>query len=239
MSEERFPDDGSPHSRDGGSTGSGTTHDGHARTQRLPTVQQPVPPGSDRQSGAACAASRDVGRARRFWSARRVPAAIVALVLLAASGFLLYDVVSVRAGQPGMHWRRWLAHKLSTVHLDNTWVMASTAAIAAIGLWLVVMALTPGLRHLLPMQRPCADIRAGLDRSAAGLILRDRAMEVPGVQSAKLSVGRRRAKARAVSHFRDLDDVSKELHTTLDQELRQLGLARQPKVSVRAKRAKK
>ncbi|AKH82468.1 membrane protein [Streptomyces sp. CNQ-509] len=178
-------------------------------------------------------------RARRFWSARRVPAGIVALVVLVASGFLLYDVVSVRAGRPGMYWRRWLAHKLSTVHLDNTWVLASSAAIAAIGLWLLVMALTPGLRHLLPMRRPSADIRAGLDRSAAGLILRDRAMEVPGVQSAKLSVGRRRAKARAVSHFRDLDDVRDELRTTLDQELRHLGLARRPTVSVRAKRAKK
>lgn len=181
----------------------------------------------------------DAGPARRFWSARRVPAGIVALIVLVASGFLLYDVVSVRAGRQGMQWRRWLAHKLSTVHLDNTWVLASTAAITAIGLWLLVTALTPGLRNLLPMQRPCGDIRAGLERSAAALILRDRAMEISGVQSAKLSVGRRRVKAHAVSHFRDLDDVREELHTTLDQELRQLALARQPKLSVHAKRAKR
>ncbi|MFF0727359.1 DUF6286 domain-containing protein [Streptomyces sp. NPDC004134] len=181
----------------------------------------------------------DAGRARRFWSARRVPASVVALIVLVASGFLLYDVVSVRAGRPGMHWRRWLAHKLSTVHLDNTWVLASTAALTAIGLWLVVTAVTPGLRRLLPIQRPCGDIRAGLERSAAALILRDRAMEISGVQSAKLSVGRRRVKAHAISHFRNLDDVREELRTTLDQELRGLALARRPKLSVHATRAKR
>lgn len=192
-------------------------------------------PGSGLGNGAAM----DAGRAGRFWSARRVPAAVVALIVLVASGFLLYDVVSVRAGQPGAHWRRWLAHKLSTVHLDNTWVLASTAAITAIGLWLLVTAVTPGLRHLLPMRRPCGDIRAGLERSAAALILRDRAMEISGIQSAKLSVGRRRVKAHAVSHFRDLDDVREELHSTLDHELRRLALAHQPKLSVHAKRAKR
>lgn len=238
MNEERLPGDEPPRGHPSGKPGSGGTRDDPARTQRLPTPDQSVPPRAGERADATSSTPAGARRARRFWSARRVPASIVALVVLAASGVLLYDVTSVRAGQPGMYWRRWLAHKLSTVHLDNTWVLASTAALAAIGLWLLVMALAPGLPGLLPMQRPCADIRAGLDRSAAALILRDRAMEVPGVQSAKLRVGRRRAKARAVSHFRNLDDVRKELHTTLDQELRRLALARRPKLSVRAKRAK-
>lgn len=204
--------------------------------QRAAGHVSPEPPGSATPSdGPVYTASQESGRVRRFWAARRVPAGIVALIVLGASGLLLYDVVSVRADEPAMHWRRWLAHKLATVHLDNTWVLASTAAIAAIGLWLLVLALTPGLRRLLPMQRPCDDIRGGLERSAAALILRDRAMEVSGVQAAKVSVSRRKIKARAVSHFGDLDDVHRELRTALHQALGQLALARQPKLIVRAK----
>lgn len=190
-------------------------------------------------SGGSGGGSRRAGRARRFWSARRVPAAVVALIVLVTSGFLLYDVVSVRAGRPAMAWRRWLADKLATVPLDDTWMLAVCAAIAAVGIWLFFLALTPGLRGVLPMRRPSPDIRPALDRSAAALILRDRAMEVSGIQSARVSVGRRRTTTRAVSHFRDLDEVRQDLRAALEQALRQLALARRPTLSVRVKRPKK
>lgn len=118
-------------------------------------------------------------------------------------------------------------------------MLATCAAMAAIGIWLLILALTPRLRGLLPMRRPSTDIRPALDRSAAALILRDRAMEVSGIQSARVSVGRRRTTTRAVSHFRDLDEVRQDLHTASEQALRQLALARRPGLSVRVKRPKK
>ena len=45
------------------------------------------------------------GRAGRFWSARRIPAALVALVVLGGAGLLLYDIAAVRTGHRAGQWR--------------------------------------------------------------------------------------------------------------------------------------
>lgn len=207
-------------------------------TRRLPTLDKEAAPADPPRPGAAQRAPAH-GRAGRFWSSRRIPAAIVALVLLAAAGLLLYDVAAVRAGRPAMAWRKRLAGELATRHLDDPWVLGAAAAAVLIGLWLILLALTPGLRGLLPMRRTAPDVRAGLDRKAAALVLRDRAMEVPGVRSVQLSVRRRKAKARTVSHFRELDEVRTDLRAALGEGLQQLGLARRMGLSVRVRRPKK
>lgn len=176
------------------------------------------------------------GRARRFWSARRVPAGIVALPLLFLAGVFLYDVVAVRAGRSALGWRRELARELADRPLDDTWVLVGAGVAAALGLWLLVLALTPGLRKELPMRRTHADVRAGLHRHAATTVLRDRAMEVAGVRSARVRMRRRKARVRAQAHFRELDDVRADLSGVLDDAVRGLGLARPPAVAVRVKR---
>ncbi|GAA3239586.1 DUF6286 domain-containing protein [Streptomyces sp. XM83C] len=176
------------------------------------------------------------GRAGRFWSARRVPAGIVALLLLAAAGLFLYDIVAVRADRPAMGWRRTLARELAERPLDDPWVLAGAGIAAALGLWLLLLAVTPGLRRVLPMRRTHPDVRAGLHRDAAAQVLRDRAMEVAGVQTARVRVGRARADVRAVSHFRDLDDVHTDLDRVLADAVRGLGLARPPRLAVHVRR---
>ncbi|MDJ0346771.1 DUF6286 domain-containing protein [Streptomyces sp. H10-C2] len=192
----------------------------------------------------ATAVDGDGRPVHRFWSARRVAAGIVALLAAAATGLLLYDVAAVRADRPAMRWRRRLADELATRHLDDTWMIAGAAVAMAIGLWLIALAATPGLRSLLPMRPPTGDpgaahIRAGLGRSAAALVLRDRAMEVPGVQSVRVDVSRRQVNAQARAHFRDIDEVRADLDAALTDGVRQLGLARQPVLFVHVRRPKK
>ncbi|MFK8908194.1 DUF6286 domain-containing protein [Streptomyces sp. YS-3] len=177
------------------------------------------------------------GRAGRFWSARRVPATLVALVVLAVSGLLLYDIAAVRADRPAMRWRRELAHWLARHTVDDVVVLIGAGVAVVLGLWLVVLALTPGLRDVLPMRRTSSGVRAGLDRSAAALVLRDRAMEVPGVQSVRVRTGRAKVAVRAVSHFRELDDVRADLDAALGAGIKELGLAGQPGLSVHVGRA--
>lgn len=216
-----------------------------ADTRRLPTLDK-AEETTDPADGAgrsgpdeATTDTDDDGRGGRFWSARRVPAAVVALLLLAAAGLLLYDVAAVRAHHSSMAWRRRLAHDLATRPLDSPWVLGAAALAVVLGIWLFVLAVTPGLRQVLPMRRSVPDVRAGLDRAAAALVLRDRAMEVAGVQSVRMKVGRRKAKARAVSHFRELDEVRADLDVSLGEGLRQLGLARRLGLTVRVRRPKK
>ncbi|MER5974041.1 DUF6286 domain-containing protein [Streptomyces sp. NPDC002055] len=186
----------------------------------------------------------DAGRNKRFWSARRVPAGVVALLAVAGVALTLYDVVAVRAGRSAMAWRRELADQLAERPLDNSWMIGGAAVAMAVGVWLLVLALTPGLRALLPMRRPAGvpgaeHVRAGLYRNAAALVLRDRVMEVPGVQSVRAAVGRRRITIRARAHFRELDEVRKDVDAATADGLRELGLARRPALSVHVRRAAK
>ncbi|WP_060885220.1 DUF6286 domain-containing protein [Streptomyces caniscabiei] len=186
----------------------------------------PAPEGEKGESGGE----------RRFWSARRVPAAVLAVLLLAGAGLLLYDVVAVRADRPAMAWRRSLARELAERPLDDIWVLVGAAVAVLVGLWLLVLAATPGLRDVLPMRRVHPHVRAGLHRDAAALALRDRAMEVSGVRSVRVRAGRKRVDVRAVSHFRELDDVRADLDVTLADGIRGLGLARPPALSVHVRR---
>lgn len=211
-------------------------------TQRLPVLDQQETEngdGADESPDAAGppAGPEDEGEPEgRFWSARRVPAGIVALLLLGLTGLFLYDIVSVRAGRPGMYWRRELAEQLAERPLDDTWVLVGAGVTAVLGLWLLILAVTPGLRGVLPMRRTHTGVRAGLHRDAAATAVRDRAMEVAGVQAARVRVRRRRADVRAVSHFRELDDVHTELDDVLADAVRGLGLSRPPSLSVRVRR---
>ncbi|MFD9395168.1 DUF6286 domain-containing protein [Streptomyces sp. NPDC060000] len=212
----------------------------------LPSESAEAAPSADGTPGTGATAAIDGSdrSARRFWSVRRIPAALVALLSAAAVGLLLYDVVSVRTDRSAMRWRRRLAEELATRPLDDIWMIVGAAVAMALGLWLFLLAVTPGLRKLLPMRQPTGtpgtgEVRAGLDRRAAALVLRDRAMQVPGVQSAQVDVGRRKVNARARAHFRDLQEVRADLDAALGEAVTFLGLARQPTLTVRVRRPKK
>ncbi|MFI8422507.1 DUF6286 domain-containing protein [Streptomyces sp. NPDC085479] len=209
----------------------------------------PGQPGAPQETGES---AEDVGgvpvlagsgaeteRVRRFWSVRRIPAALLAAVVLGGAGLLLYDVAAVRADHSAMSWRRELADALATRPLDSATTLAAAAAAVLLGVWLLVLASTPGLRAVLPMRRAHPDVRAGLDREAAALALRDRAMEVSGVQSVKVTVGRAKVAVRAVSHFRPLDDVRADVESVLADGVEELGLARPPALTIRVARPPK
>ncbi|MET9505729.1 DUF6286 domain-containing protein [Streptomyces sp. NPDC006259] len=203
-------------------------------TRRLPVLERAVE--ADVPAPEPGSESVPAPSSGRFWSARRVPAAVVALLLAALAGVLLYDIAAVRADRPALHVRRELARQLARRPVDDTWVLVGAGVAAALGLWLILLAVTPGLRDVLPMRRPHPDVRAGLHRGAVGLVLRDRAVEVAGVQSVHVRSGRRRADVRAVAHFRDLDEVRADLDEVLGDAVRGLGLARPPRLSVHVRR---
>ncbi|MET7388863.1 DUF6286 domain-containing protein [Streptomyces sp. NPDC005385] len=215
---------------------------GSENTRKLPVLEKADDTGALGQSASAAAyepletLDGEDGRQGRFWSARRVPACILAVLLFVIAGFFLYDVAAVRAGHSALELRKWFARQLAERPLDDTAVLVGAGIAAALGLWLILLAATPGLRDVLPMRRTHRDVRAGLHRRAAAMALRDRAMEVAGVQSVRVRVKRRKVDVRAVSHFRELDDVRADLDTTLTDGIQGLGLSRSPGLSVRVAR---
>ncbi|MGK5446153.1 DUF6286 domain-containing protein [Streptomyces radiopugnans] len=208
----------------------------------------PAPPDSDEGSSEADrrpdggSGGGGGGSTRRFWSARRIPAAIVALVLTVAAAVLLYEAVAASTGEPPSAWRREITADLATRPLDDPWAIAGAALAVLLGLWLVVLAVTPGLRGLLPMRGGASEgvrVRAGLERSAAEAALHDRLLDVPGVRSVRVKAGRHRIRVRARAHFRSLDEVRGDLDRALDDGVGQLGLARRMRRSARVRRPTK
>ncbi|MFD4569003.1 DUF6286 domain-containing protein [Streptomyces sp. NPDC058467] len=176
-------------------------------------------------------------RSPRLWSARRIPAALVALVTLCAAGVLLYDVIAVRAGRRAGAWRTRLADEMATRPVDDLWLLIGGAVAVVLGLWLLILALTPGLRRLIPLRAPdgYAEMGAWLNRRGAELVLRDAALRVPGVSRARVRVGRRRVTARADVRFRDPATVRDDLTQALRNQCRQLALAHTPRLAVRTR----
>ncbi|MER5515308.1 DUF6286 domain-containing protein [Streptomyces sp. NPDC002763] len=197
----------------------------------------PGPPAQDASPPGLTAGGRGTGhRSHRPWSARRLPAALVASLVLVAAGAALVDVVAVRAGRPAAAWRRHLADELATRPVDDVWMLTGAAVAAAAGVWLIVLALTPGLRHWLPLRSPAPGLRAALDRDGAADLIRDAAMRVPGVRKARVRVRRHRVKARADIRFREPRQVKDDLTAVLGDECDQLALARPPRIVVRVRR---
>ncbi|MFD7539921.1 DUF6286 domain-containing protein [Streptomyces sp. NPDC059819] len=173
---------------------------------------------------------------RRLCSPRRIPAALTALVITAATGTLLFDIARVRAGREAAAWRSRLAHELATRPLDDIWMLTGAALTAALGLWLIILALTPGLRHQLPLNtRGHNPVRAVLDRDAAALLLRDAALRVPGVSRARIRVRRHRITAHADIRFRDLGEAKTELAEALREQRDQLTLVHPPRITLRVR----
>jgi hypothetical protein len=206
-----------------------------------PVTSAGRPPASTPPGNRAADTDRNSTRqgraAPRWWSERRVPAAITALVILVACAFMLFDVVRVRTGHTAAAWRKTLAHELATRPIDDTWVVTGAAISAALGLWLIILALTPGRRHLLPMVAPDSPEapQATLDRDGAALLLRNAALRVPGVSHADVRVRRRRIKVRAQVSFRDMEIVRPELSAALAIQREALALARVPRLTVRVR----
>ncbi|MFE7233641.1 DUF6286 domain-containing protein [Streptomyces sp. NPDC001231] len=197
---------------------------------------EPGPPEHHTPPPNPAAGERDRGhRTHRPWSARRIPAALVASVILVAAVAALVDVVAVRAGRPAAAWRRHLTDALATRPVDDVWMLTGAAVAAAVGVWLIVLALTPGLRHWLPLRSPAPGLRAFLDRDGTAALLRDAAMRVAGVSKARIRVRRHRVKARADVRFRDPQQVKDDLTAVLDEERDRHALARPPRIVVRVR----
>ena len=198
-------------------------------TRRLPTLDKtPDATGRDdagRRPDTAATSTADDDRAGRFWSARRVPAARRRAAAAGRRGpaALRRGRGARRPPRDGLAppARRRTGHP----HLDDPWVLGAAAVAVVLGLWLIVLAVTPGLRAAAADAAAMAAGRPGragpLGRRAGAARPRHggrRACSPCGVK-----VSRRKAKAHAVSHFRELDEVRADLDAALGEGLRQLG----------------
>ncbi|WP_434597564.1 DUF6286 domain-containing protein [Streptomyces sp. A5-4] len=173
---------------------------------------------------------------RRAWSARRLPAALLALAGAALCGALLFDALT-SGGDTAVRLQEGVLDRLADTGYTGARVTAAGACVALLGVWLIVVAVAPGARRRLPMATGSPDVRADLDRGGAQRLLRDAALDVPGVTAARVRVRRgMRVGARVTVAFGDPADVRTAATARLDAALLGLGSTRPGRLRVRVVR---
>ncbi|MCJ0872660.1 DUF6286 domain-containing protein [Streptomyces sp. AP-93] len=173
----------------------------------------------------------------RRWSVRRLPVAAVAVLVLAGAGRLLWDRAATQQfGDRGAPWRRPMPGGIIGSGPDGLPPWAAVV-LAAAGLWMITMALTPGHRRDLALTAPGPAVRAVISRRSAGRLVRA-ALEtqVPGMRGVRVRVRRRRLRVRVELAYADqpLKPELRELVTqAVTTAVRDLGPARAPRVQLR------
>ncbi|MGW3085271.1 DUF6286 domain-containing Asp23/Gls24 family envelope stress response protein [Streptomyces sp. NPDC001108] len=166
------------------------------------SLAPPLAPPSPAPQGDEARTSRRTSR--RWWSQRRVPAAVLTALTATACGALALDTVRVhttpRAAAP---WRARAVDWLSGHGTGDPAVVAVGALAALLGVGLIVLAVTPGRRHQSTVRPPAARVEAAVDRSALRSLVRDTVADVAGIGSVRVRVRRRRVTVRAGLCFGD------------------------------------
>lgn len=206
----------------------GTPYEPGARGLPSPRGHQD---GGSVNAGADTGTGTDTGTAvpaaRRPWAQRRTPMVLLLLAAAAACGLLLYDVVAVHAAnRAATGWRTRLLDWLSGHGPGDAVVTGLAALIAVVGLWLLVLAVTPGHRRQLPLVTVEPGLRAVLDRPAVAVLVRDAVGDVPGVTECRTRVGRRRIRVRAQLGFGDRASAEQAVTAAASRVLDGLSLHR-------------
>ncbi|OIK26403.1 DUF6286 domain-containing Asp23/Gls24 family envelope stress response protein [Streptomyces malaysiense] len=165
---------------------------------------------------------------RRLWSRRRVPAAAQAALAAAVCGALALDLVMVHAAhRPAAGWRVAAAHWLSEHGPGDRPVAVGGGLAALLGLWMIVLAVTPGLRRRVTVRSHAARVVVAVDRPAVEALVRDAVGEVAGVGAVRVRVRRHRVSVRAGLLFGDRAGVRADVTAAAGGALASCGL-RQP-----------
>lgn len=215
------------------------------RTAQLTGLQVPAPRISVHEliprtstpalTDAAATVPAANGAHGRRWSERRLPVCILGALALGGVSALLQDAAAVHLlGSKPAPWRRQLFEWL-TGHGPATTPAWSAAAVVAAGLWMIVLALTPGRRRDLVMSTPGHGVRVVISRRSAGHLIRGALTTVPGITGVHVRVGRRRLMVRAELVYGERSQAREHVMQTVESAVRGMSLAVAPRTRVRVR----
>ncbi|MFD8677014.1 DUF6286 domain-containing Asp23/Gls24 family envelope stress response protein [Streptomyces seoulensis] len=164
---------------------------------------------------------------RRWWSQRRLPLGVLTLLATLTCGALATDLILVHTGhRPAALWRTGALHWLYVHGPGEPPVTAAALGCALLGVWLIVLSVTPGRRGLLTAHSPAPATRVAVDRGAVAALLRDTAAGTEGVDTVAVRVRRRRATVRAALAFGDRAAARDQITDAARRALAECGLRR-------------
>jgi translation initiation factor 1 (eIF-1/SUI1) len=196
----------------------------------MTTLQQILP-------GAGIAVQESpLRRSSRVLRPARTPAgAVVALAVTVALGLTVAEVVSALLGRP----LGWLpVSELLSLAGRHTWQDLSTpsAAVAASGGVLLLLAAVPGRSRLVPVETSDPLIVIGITRAGLRRTLRAVAQEVEGVERARVRLRRRRIEVTVITGPESSGSMLRQVGTAVGDRLAGVGTLATGEVVVRLRR---
>lgn len=165
---------------------------------------------------------------------RTAPALIVALIAAAAGVTVAIDVISVLAGGRPVIWpQHQIATQLRATHFDDIPILAVAAAIAFVGLLLLLAALTRGKPTLIPLDSDDPQLTAGTTRRSLRNAVTAAAMQVDGIDRAAVTLTRRKAKVKVRTGLRDASGLDQQVTGSVEHRLAGIKPARPLTVTTR------
>ncbi|MFJ4715970.1 DUF6286 domain-containing protein [Streptomyces sp. NPDC088785] len=172
----------------------------------------------------------------RWWSSRRLPTGLLTLIGAVLCGALALDLVLVHlADRPAALWRTETVHWLTGHGSADPFVRAGAGVLAALGILMIFLAVTPGRRRLLTVSSADRRVRAAVDRASVALLVRDAVGDVPGIGPVRVRVGRRRATVRALLSFGDRKTARDGVREATRGVLDSCDLRRPPRPRIRVR----
>jgi len=169
----------------------------------------------------------------RWWSGRRTPTALLTTSAALACGALALDLIQVHtAHSAAAAWRVSAVHWLSGHGPGDPAVVIAGGLTALLGIWMIVLAVTPGLRHRSTVRTAAERVDAAVDRSAVRSLVRDAVGDVPGITAVRVRVRRRRITVRARLAFGDRAEASAAVTAAARAAVSSCRLRRAPRVRI-------
>ncbi len=203
-------------------------------TQALPVRAEP--PGAAQAEAWSHRGPRR--RARRVFRPRRSVPGVLVAAILAAAGFL----GAIQAVSAALHRPLWrLPHRdfpgpLQDTHWDATVTLAVAAAVAFVGLILLLAGLIPGRLRAIPLASGDPSVVIGVPRRNLRRSLARLAEDVDGIDHARVKAGSRSVTVRARTRLRDTTGLREDVRAAVQDRLTALGPLRSPQVRIRLRR---
>lgn len=177
--------------------------------------------------------------ARAFRPSRTLPAVAVAAALAAAA---IATAVQVTAGliHHAVHLLpvAWLTQFGHTTHWSDPAAQAAAALVCLLGIVLIAVAFTPGRSRAVPLTPSGPHTVIGITRAGLRRHLAAAATGIDGIARARVRVGRRSIRVKALSPLRDTTGLSQQVHQALTGRLQHLAPLRPLRVRVTVRRRK-
>ena len=174
---------------------------------------------------------------REFRPRRSVPGVLVAAVLAAAGILGVIQAASAALGRP--LWKlphRYFAGPLQDTHWNDTATLAVAAAVAFIGLVLVLAGLIPGRPRAIPLASGDESVVTGVPRRSLRRSLARLAEDIDGIDRARAKARMRSVTVRATTRLRDTAGLRENVHSAVQDRLAALDPLWPPRVKVRLRR---